>query len=115
MPKCGRASRPSAMPRKPRRRNRGVVTPGRAPRKVLLCGDPSKAGVSGQERSALPPEVPAFPGMTSGFKAAAKRIRDAAMTPALAHVESWIFDLDNSLYPHSCDLFALIDARMGAY
>ena len=37
------------------------------------------------------------------------------MTPALAHVESWIFDLDNSLYPHSCNLFELIDARMGAY
>ena len=37
------------------------------------------------------------------------------MTPELAHVESWIFDLDNSLYPHSCNLFELIDQRMGAY
>ena len=37
------------------------------------------------------------------------------MTPELAHVESWIFDLDNSLYPHSCNLFELIDVRMGAY
>ncbi|HWT12206.1 MAG TPA: pyrimidine 5'-nucleotidase [Allosphingosinicella sp.] len=37
------------------------------------------------------------------------------MIPSLAHVDSWIFDLDNSLYPHSCDLFALIDERMGAY
>ncbi len=37
------------------------------------------------------------------------------MTPDLAHVESWIFDLDNSLYPASCDLFTLIDERMGAY
>ena len=37
------------------------------------------------------------------------------MTPALAHVESWIFDLDNSLYPPSCNLFGLIDLRMGAY
>ena len=36
------------------------------------------------------------------------------MTPRLAHVESWIFDLDNSLYPASTDLFALIDIRMGA-
>jgi putative hydrolase of the HAD superfamily len=33
----------------------------------------------------------------------------------LAHVESWIFDLDNSLYPASTDLFALIDVRMGEY
>ena len=37
------------------------------------------------------------------------------MDSRLAHVESWIFDLDNSLYPHSCNLFALIDERMGAY
>jgi putative hydrolase of the HAD superfamily len=37
------------------------------------------------------------------------------MLPALAHVESWIFDLDNSLYPASSNLFELIDLRMGAY
>jgi putative hydrolase of the HAD superfamily len=37
------------------------------------------------------------------------------MIPALAHVENWIFDLDNSLYPASCDLFALVDERIGQY
>ena len=37
------------------------------------------------------------------------------MLPALAHVESWIFDLDNTLYPASADLFGLIDARMTDY
>lgn len=37
------------------------------------------------------------------------------MTPALHHIDTWIFDLDNTLYPASCDLFALIDARMNAY
>lgn len=37
------------------------------------------------------------------------------MTPALTHIDTWIFDLDNTLYPASCDLFALIDARMNAY
>ncbi len=37
------------------------------------------------------------------------------MRAALAHVESWIFDLDNSLYPAGCNLFALIDEKMGAY
>lgn len=30
-------------------------------------------------------------------------------------MESWIFDLDNTLYPASSDLFAQIDARMAAY
>ncbi len=34
------------------------------------------------------------------------------MDPRFAHVDHWIFDLDNSLYPASCDLFALIDERM---
>ncbi|MBV9841361.1 MAG: pyrimidine 5'-nucleotidase [Sphingomonadaceae bacterium] len=37
------------------------------------------------------------------------------MTPALAHIETWIFDLDNTLYPASANLFAQIDARMSAY
>jgi len=37
------------------------------------------------------------------------------MLPALAHVDQWIFDLDNTLYPASCDLFGLIDQRMTDY
>ena len=38
------------------------------------------------------------------------------MLPAsLRHVDCWIFDLDNSLYPASADLFALIDVRMGEF
>ena len=38
-----------------------------------------------------------------------------AMHPALAHIDAWIFDLDNTLYPASADLFGLIDKRMTAY
>jgi putative hydrolase of the HAD superfamily len=34
------------------------------------------------------------------------------MRSDLAHVHAWIFDLDNTLYPASCDLFGLIDERM---
>lgn len=37
------------------------------------------------------------------------------MHAAFAHVRTWIFDLDNTLYPASSDLFALIDVRMTAY
>lgn len=33
----------------------------------------------------------------------------------LAHVDCWIFDLDNTLYPPEADLFALIDVRMTDY
>src|SRR5690606_13405796 len=32
-----------------------------------------------------------------------------------AHVTDWVFDLDNTLYPHHSNLFAQIDARMTAY
>lgn len=39
------------------------------------------------------------------------------MTPkaaraAFAHVDTWVFDLDNTLYPPGCDLWPRIDARM---
>lgn len=37
------------------------------------------------------------------------------MNPKFSHVQDWIFDLDNCLYPASTGLFALIDERMGAY
>ncbi len=33
----------------------------------------------------------------------------------LRHIESWIFDLDNTLYEAECQLFAQIDARMTSY
>ncbi|MGD9800531.1 MAG: pyrimidine 5'-nucleotidase [Parvularculaceae bacterium] len=33
----------------------------------------------------------------------------------LKHVESWVFDLDNTLYPAECHLFAQIDARMADF
>lgn len=32
-----------------------------------------------------------------------------------AHVDTWIFDLDNTLYPASCRLFDQIDVRMGDF
>ena len=33
----------------------------------------------------------------------------------LAHIDTWIFDLDNTLYPAKADLFALIDVKMGEF
>ncbi len=34
---------------------------------------------------------------------------------AFAHVADWVFDLDNTLYPHEANLFAQVDLRMTAY
>lgn len=41
--------------------------------------------------------------------------RLAETAPDLRHVDAWIFDLDNTLYPADSDLFAQIDARMTSY
>ena len=38
-----------------------------------------------------------------------------AATSGFAHVETWVFDLDNTLYPADCNLFAQIDRRMGEF
>jgi putative hydrolase of the HAD superfamily len=38
-----------------------------------------------------------------------------AIGPAFAHVEAWVFDLDNTLYPPDSDLWPQIDARITAY
>jgi putative hydrolase of the HAD superfamily len=35
--------------------------------------------------------------------------------PDFRRIDTWIFDLDNTLYPAQCDLFSQIDARMTAY
>jgi len=39
----------------------------------------------------------------------------SAPLPPFDAVESWVFDLDNTLYPAECDLFAQVDRRMGAF
>jgi putative hydrolase of the HAD superfamily len=41
--------------------------------------------------------------------------RLAETAPDFRHVDAWIFDLDNTLYPASSDLFAQIDMRMSTY
>jgi putative hydrolase of the HAD superfamily len=38
-----------------------------------------------------------------------------AATRSLDHVTDWVFDLDNTLYPRRCNLFAQIDARITSY
>jgi putative hydrolase of the HAD superfamily len=34
---------------------------------------------------------------------------------SLPQIDTWIFDLDNTLYPESCSLFDQVDRRMGLY
>lgn len=39
------------------------------------------------------------------------------MTPprTFAHVDTWVFDLDNTLYPHHVNLWQQVDARIGEF
>ena len=50
-------------------------------------------------------------GLPHGKEASARR----AGPSALARTETWIFDLDNTLYPADCHLFRQIDARMAEF
>ncbi len=34
---------------------------------------------------------------------------------SFGHVDTWVFDLDNTLYPSECNLFAQVDRRMGEF
>jgi putative hydrolase of the HAD superfamily len=42
-------------------------------------------------------------------------VNEARTGPDFRHVEAWIFDLDNTLYPAESDLFVQVDARMTAF
>lgn len=37
------------------------------------------------------------------------------LASAFSHIDTWIFDLDNTLYPADCNLFAQVDQRMGSF
>ncbi len=42
-------------------------------------------------------------------------MRAAANTPEFGHVKTWVFDLDNTLYPPAARLFDQIEKRMTTY
>ena len=33
---------------------------------------------------------------------------------SFTHVDTWVFDLDNTLYPHHVNLWQQVDARIGS-
>lgn len=42
-------------------------------------------------------------------------MNDIAASRSLTHVTDWVFDLDNTLYPRECNLFAQIDLLISDY
>jgi putative hydrolase of the HAD superfamily len=43
------------------------------------------------------------------------KLAQAVAKRGFSHVDTWIFDLDNTLYPASCNLFSQVDLRMSEY
>jgi len=41
--------------------------------------------------------------------------REGATRRSFERIDAWIFDLDNTLYPAECNLFAQVDHRMGEF
>ena len=40
----------------------------------------------------------------------------AMKTPrTFSHIDTWVFDLDNTLYPHHVNLWQQVDARIGEF
>jgi putative hydrolase of the HAD superfamily len=39
----------------------------------------------------------------------------AATKRSFTHVDTWVFDLDNTLYPHHVNLWQQVDARIGEF
>jgi putative hydrolase of the HAD superfamily len=44
-----------------------------------------------------------------------KRMTNQPSPEKFAHVTDWVFDLDNTLYPHHSNLFSQIDVKMTSY
>ena len=62
--------------------------------------------------------------MTGGQAASSPRARfpsprgegkEAAGKRGFERTQTWIFDLDNTLYPADCNLFSQVDQRMGEF
>ena len=34
---------------------------------------------------------------------------------SFSHIDTWVFDLDNTLYPHHVNLWQQVDARIGEF
>ena len=59
------------------------------------------------------PRVPEDPIVgTIGAPTPVEAVPDGRLAARFAHVDTWVFDLDNTLYPSDSDLWPKIDARI---
>jgi putative hydrolase of the HAD superfamily len=53
--------------------------------------------------------------MGPGFRRDDERQMMTMTSRAFTHIETWVFDLDNTLYPHHVNLWQQVDARIGEF
>jgi putative hydrolase of the HAD superfamily len=53
--------------------------------------------------------------MDPGFRRDDERQMTTMTSRAFTHIEIWVFDLDNTLYPHHVNLWQQVDARIGEF
>jgi putative hydrolase of the HAD superfamily len=53
--------------------------------------------------------------MGPGFRRDDERLMTTITSRPFTHVETWVFDLDNTLYPHHVNLWQQVDARIGEF
>lgn len=53
--------------------------------------------------------------LAHGIRAAMTQPRNMPAAADFADIRDWVFDLDNTLYPHNVDLFSQVDVNMTSY
>ena len=83
-------------------------------RKKLQAGSPPPCGegVGGVPTADVLQSPPPCPSPTRGEGTSAER---SAGKRSFERTQVWIFDLDNTLYPAECNLFAQVDQKMGEF
>ncbi len=61
------------------------------------------------------PSAQEAPTQAADSKVTAPFEQELSQQKCFDHIHTWVFDLDNTLYPSECNLFAQVDQRMGAF
>ena len=78
----------------------------------LRNGSLNNTGLHPTPPKPLPDAASPLPGMPS---AAPEALTSPALTTHFRHIDTWVFDLDNTLYPAGSDLWPKIDQRITLY
>jgi putative hydrolase of the HAD superfamily len=73
------------------------------------------SGVDGASAAGMTHEEIRFPLRQSCFRTPRMNVDPQRRPRGFDHVDTWVFDLDNTLYPHHLNLWQQVDERIRAY